>query len=68
MKIGEAISINGTLYRIIKQDESHFCLNNLEKGGCVCHVSWWTHLLKNYFSQQAIAYDIEQGTIGIYSL
>jgi hypothetical protein len=45
-----------------------FCLNNLVKGGVICHVAWKWNYLENEFAEQAIRYDVENRTTGIYTL
>ena len=40
LKIGDVIKIHGTQYRILADDNTHFCLNNLEEGGCIRFYGW----------------------------
>ena len=68
MKIGDLLIIDGVKYRVLKQGSNNFCLNNLEKGGTICHVAWTLDYLKNYFAKEAITYNVSQRTTGIYNL
>lgn len=68
VEIEDFITINGTKYRVLRQDSGHFCLNSLEKGGCVCHVAWTMAYLQNYFAEEAIRHDVTCRTAGIYNL
>lgn len=68
MKIGNLMKINGTQYRVLRQDSGHFCLNDLTKGGCICHVAWTMAYLQNYFAEEAIRNDVTCQTTGIYHL
>lgn len=68
METGDLTEINGTRYRVLRQDSNHFCLNNLEKGGCICHIAWTMAYLKNQFAEDAIRHDVTYRTTGIYDL
>jgi hypothetical protein len=62
MQKGDLILINGVEHRIIIQDNLNFCLNNLKKGGCLCHVAWKWDYLKLPNAEQSIRYDAENQT------
>lgn len=68
MKAGDLITIGGTRYRVLRQGGGHFCLNNLEKGGCICHAAWTAAYLQNYFAEAAVRHDVACRTVGIYDL
>ena len=68
MKIGDLVAVNGIHYRVLRQDSNHFCLNNLGKGGCVCHVAWTVAYLQNRVAEEAIRHDVISRTTGIYDL
>ncbi len=40
LEIGDVIEMNGTKYRILNDDNTHFCLNNLAEGGCIRFYGW----------------------------
>lgn len=68
MKRGDILTINGEEHRVLELDSGSFCLNNLVRGGVICHVAWKWNYLDNEFAENAIRYDVENRTTGIYNL
>lgn len=66
LDIGGLIITELGTFRILKNG-SHFCLNNVEKGGCIGHAAWTMGLLQNYFAKEAVVYDLKYRTMGIYN-
>lgn len=68
MRIGDIITANKRKYKILKHGSNNFYLNDLERGGAICHVAWTLGYLQNHFAEQAIKFDVENRTTGIYGI
>ena len=60
MKIGDVITIDEVEYRVIEDGTTHFCLNDLSKGGYIRNYGWKQWKLPSLGIEKLVAFDVRE--------